>query len=87
MGDKIASGWITILHQRSFYKIETLSGHMLTEIYEFLQKVCGESTSDHSTVLCWSQRSNQGQDSTEDEEHSSRLRTLTTHQQPLLLYF
>jgi hypothetical protein len=49
--------------------------------------VCGDSTSDHSTILSWSQRFHQGQDSTEDMEHSSRLETLTTHQQPLLLPF
>jgi hypothetical protein len=47
---------------------------MLTEIYEFLQEVCGDSTPDHSTILPWSQRFHQGQDSTEDMEHSSRLK-------------
>ena len=32
-------------------------------------------TSDHSIILSWSQRFHQGQDSTEDMEHSSRLKT------------
>lgn len=38
-------------------------------------EVCGDSTSDHSTILSWSQRVHQGQDNTEDMEHSSRLKT------------
>ena len=43
-----------------------------------LTEVCGDSTSDHSTISSWSQRFHQGQDSIEDIEHSSRLKTDNT---------
>jgi hypothetical protein len=46
-----------------------------------------DSTSDHSTILSWSRRFHQCQDSTEDMELSGRSDTLTMHQQPLLLPF
>jgi len=40
--------------------------------------VRGDSTPNHSTILSWSQRFHQGQDSNEDMEHSSRLKTDNT---------
>ena len=70
MSNEIASGWITMLKQRSLIKIETSCRHMLKKIYELLQEMYSDATSDYSTVSHWSQRLCQGQDCTQDKYFS-----------------
>jgi hypothetical protein len=47
---------MTVEDQRSYIKIENLSGKTRTEIHSALRAVCGEQTVDHSTVSHWTTR-------------------------------
>ena len=50
------SGTVTISDQRSYIKIATLRGKILTEIHGAMNEVCGEFTVDRSKVSHWANR-------------------------------
>jgi hypothetical protein len=68
MDDDIPSGKITVMDQRSYIKIDTLRGITLTQIYESLREVCGDSTVDRNTISRWSQRFREGRIAVEDNQ-------------------
>jgi hypothetical protein len=75
--DEIVLGWITILGQRLFIKIETFHSCTSTEVYELLQEVYGASKLDCSTFSHQCERFHKGWDGIEDKECSGRPRTST----------
>ena len=71
------SGTVTISDQRSYINIESLRSKNPTEIHGALSEVCGEFTSDPSTISRWANHFRDGCVSIDNDPRPGRLRTST----------